>query len=70
MERKAEICVDGSWMPVEFSCLRKNDKFKLIEPDGTLVKNNEGETEFIAASDAYKTPVDDVVDTLIVQMIK
>jgi hypothetical protein len=52
-KRKCELFEFDAWREIEFNLLLKGDKFRLIEPTGELVKDNDGNTEFIASSNVY-----------------
>ena len=52
--RRAERKISDLWVEVKFEDLKKGNVFRLLEPsDGCLVKDASGESEFVAASDAY-----------------
>lgn len=50
--RTVEIYNDteNKWIKVEFSEIKKDDKFRLFESTGEPVKDEKGNTEFIAES--------------------
>ena len=51
--REVEILKDGKWIEIEFCELKKNDIFRMFEPTGEKVYNDNRETIFIASSDAF-----------------
>lgn len=51
--RKCEIFKDNNWQEVDFSLMKKDDKFRLFESTSEPVFGINNETEFIATSDAY-----------------
>ena len=55
--RKTQILKDREWVNIEFQELRNGDNFKLFEFNGEevdkAVRNENGNTEFMAISDAY-----------------
>ena len=53
--RKVEVLINNEWVERDFAELRKGVKFKMFEPTGEPVVDNEGETEWIAISDPFKT---------------
>ena len=50
--RKIFKIEDDKEKRVNLSEIKKGDTFKMFEPDGTPVKNNEGKTIFVAEKDA------------------
>ena len=51
--RKAQIFKNENWIDVEFQELKNGDNFRLFEFNGEEVKDKNGNTKFIATSDAY-----------------
>ena len=51
--RTAEVFWNGRWFPTEFDKVKKGDTFKLFEPDGTLVRDKDGNAVLVAVSDPY-----------------
>lgn len=51
--RTAEIYRDECWVPTDFDKVKKGDTFKLFEPDGTLVRDQNGNAVLVAVSDPY-----------------
>ena len=51
--RLTEVFLDGAWVRKKFRLLRHGDRFRLFQDD-ELVKDPEGNTEFIAESHAYR----------------
>ena len=51
--RKVKVFKDNDWVDIEFENLKTDDKFKLFESTGEEVKDESGNLEFIAISDAY-----------------
>jgi len=49
--RKCEVFNGSDWNEVPFEKVRKGDKFRLTEPDGTEVTNSVGDSEWVALSD-------------------
>lgn len=53
--RKVEIKKNGKWIEYDFSRLKKGDIFRLYEKTGEIVKDDKGNTEFVATSEPYLT---------------
>lgn len=51
--RTAEVKREETWVKIEFEEIRKGDTFRLIEPDGTILVDEVGRTEFEAISETY-----------------
>lgn len=51
-DRKTQLFKNEIWEDFEFENLKSGDKFRLFEPDDKEVKSRNGNTEFIATSDA------------------
>lgn len=51
--RKVEILKDGEWIEIEFCELKKDDIFRMFEPTGEEVYDNNRENIFVASSDAF-----------------
>lgn len=51
--RKVEVKDNDIWKEVHFSELKKDDIFRMFEPDGEPVKDLNNKTEFLATSDVY-----------------
>lgn len=56
--RTAQVLINDKWIDIEFKNIKEGDKFRLFEPDGTIVKDNDGNTEFIATSNPYLAVAD------------
>lgn len=41
------------WEQINFGEIRKGNKVKLQDPDGSLVTHQDGRTEYVALSDVY-----------------
>lgn len=54
MNRVCKKLVGSEFVEANFSSLKKGDIFMLFEPDGMLVKDDNGETVFIAISEVYQ----------------
>lgn len=54
--RKTEIFKNNSWVTISFKEIKNKDRFRLYEPTGEIVMDNNGITEFIAQSDAFLGP--------------
>ena len=46
--RRAQILKGGLWQDIEFMEIKPRDTFRLFEPEGQPVKDNNGLTEFVA----------------------
>lgn len=51
--RKVEVLKKGEWKTVRLKEVKKGDRFRLFEPDGTPVLDNKQRAEMIACKDAY-----------------
>ena len=51
--RKTQKMVNGNWIGCEFEELKKGDRFRLFEPDGTLVRDKESNYLFLATSNPW-----------------
>ena len=49
--RKTEKVVDGKWIECSFESLKKGDCFRLFEPTGEIVKDNNDNETFLAVSE-------------------
>lgn len=52
-QRTCEIFTNGEWQTIDFSLVHTGDKFRLYEPTGEIVEDDDGNTEFTATSDSY-----------------
>jgi hypothetical protein len=52
-KRKLVVNKNGQWVKTHFTKLKKGDKFRLYEEDGTQIIVD-GEGDFTAYSDVYK----------------
>lgn len=48
--RKTEIKVNEEWKEIDFDDLKVGNIFRLFEPDGTIVKDNDGKENFIVTT--------------------
>lgn len=53
--RRCEIFVNDKWVESHMSEIKKNNIFRLFEPDGTLVNDTPPSGCFIASCDAFPT---------------
>jgi hypothetical protein len=53
--RRVEIFVDGQWVHLEseLADIKTGDLYRLFEPTGEAVVNEDGQSEFKATSDSY-----------------
>ncbi len=51
--RSVHIYKKKSWITTNLIEIRKNDHFRMFEPNGMSVEHEDGRSEFIAESDAY-----------------
>jgi hypothetical protein len=54
--RKTEVLVNEEWLEIPFMQLKKGDNFRLTESDGEIVMGPDGDTVFVAVSDAEISP--------------
>jgi len=50
---QARILKDDEWVNIDFKDLKPNDRFQLINPDGTYHTDGYGKTDWIATSNPY-----------------
>lgn len=69
--RLVEIYSNGEWSEKRsFADIKIGNRFRLYEPDGTLVKNDEGVYEFRATSDVYSHPEYHVLTVDVIPIMK
>jgi len=51
--RKVEKLEECNWIAVDFPTLKKGDAFRMFEPWGEEVIDNEGKNSWICGSDSY-----------------
>jgi hypothetical protein len=51
--KEAEVFKNNNWEQIEFSQLKKGDRFRTYNPNGELLKNENGYSSFIAVTDAF-----------------
>lgn len=57
--RKVEVKLfTGEWYDVTMSSVLEGDTFRMFEPDGSQVKDEDGKTEWVALHDSYLSPSD------------
>lgn len=54
-KRKVEVFTGVSWEEIEFEHLKTGDMFRMFEPDGASVEDDEGNRIFIAVSEPFLT---------------
>lgn len=54
--RIVEVLIDGEYIKKEMKDLKKGDKFKLYEHDGTPIRDQDFNYEFEAKCDAFISP--------------
>lgn len=52
-DRTVQICENGNWIEIPFVEIKKDDKFRLFESDGTIVMDSGGRSVWIASCDSY-----------------
>jgi hypothetical protein len=57
MTRTVEIFIDGLWQPITIDLIVKGDRFRLIEPDGSFVTDEEGNSEWVAKADSFYSEI-------------
>ena len=55
---KDDVVVSASkWQPIDFRSIKAGDCFRLFESDdGSIVKDEQGNIQWVAKSDAYLNP--------------
>lgn len=53
-QRKCEILKSNDWKEIDFKGLKENNIFRLFEPTGEPVIDEDGSTKFAAECDAYE----------------
>jgi hypothetical protein len=48
-QQRFQVFKEEQWYDISFSELKKGDKFRVFNPDGQLVTDENGNTEFIAS---------------------
>jgi hypothetical protein len=51
--RKVEKLIDNEWVKINFETLERGDAFRMFEPTGEEVIDDEGKKSWICGSDSY-----------------
>lgn len=54
ISRITQVWHDNQWVIINFNCLKSGDRFKLYEPNGQIIIDDEGYTEWTVIEEAKK----------------